>query len=157
MEFLIRLHNFAYIQYSEAAYPEEAREVANTVLPYLKEHDISHKVVQDVYNLNNLEGTRQEGKFITLYPEIDDDRKDVIMENGVQQFKDDDPSWNAFSIKSDTKNAAQIIEDLEDELTGSIPGLQGRTIDGKTGKKNSMATRKSTSGTHTTLIRLQKL
>jgi len=60
-----------------AAYAEEARQVANTVLPHLQEHDISHKVMQDVFSFNNNEGTRQEGKFITIYPEIDDDRQNV--------------------------------------------------------------------------------
>lgn len=118
-----------------AAYADEARDVAEAVLPYLQEHDISHKVMQDVYAFNNNEGGRQEGKFITIYPEIDEDRRDVIMEDGVQVFRKEDPSWNAFSVNSNTKNARQIIQDLEEELAGSPAGLKGRAIDGKNGEE----------------------
>lgn len=118
-----------------AAHAEEARDVAEAVLPYLQENDISHKVMQDVHAFNNNEGGRQEGKFVTIYPEIDEDRRDVIMENGVQIFKEEDPSWNAFSINSNTKNARQIIEDLEQELRGSAAGLEGRALDGKNGEE----------------------
>ncbi|QKQ98931.1 hypothetical protein GKQ38_05460 [Candidatus Nanohaloarchaea archaeon] len=118
-----------------ASYADEARDVAEAVLPYLQEHDISHKVMQDVQIFNNNEGTRQEGKFITIYPEIDEDRQDVVMENGMQLFKREDPGWNSFSINSNTKNARQIVEDLEDELEGSVAGLEGRTIDGKNGEE----------------------
>lgn len=118
-----------------AAHADEARDVAETVLPYLQRNDISHKVMQDVHAFNNNEGGRQEGKFVTIYPEIDEDRTDVIMQDGVQVFKKEDPSWNAFSINSNTKNARQIIEDLEQELEGSPAGLQGRAIDGKNGEE----------------------
>lgn len=118
-----------------AAYADEARDVAETVLPYLQENDISHKVMQDVHTMNTNEGGRQEGKFVTIYPEIDEDRRDVIMEDGVQVFKTEDPSWNSFSINSNAKNARQIIEDLEEELAGSKAGLKGRAIDGKNGEE----------------------
>lgn len=118
-----------------AAHSDEARDVAETVLPYLQENDVSHKVMQDVHAFNNNEGGRQEGKFITIYPEIDEDRRDVIMEEGVQVFQREDPGWNAFSINSNTKKARQIIEDLEHELEGSPAGLEGRAIDGKNGEE----------------------
>lgn len=117
-----------------ASYADEAREVGNAVLPYLKENDISHKVMQDSFAFNNTEGTRQEGKFITIYPDIDEDRQ-VIMEDGAQIFKRDDPNWNIFSINSNTKNARKIIKDLEEELRGSAPGLEGRSINGKNGEE----------------------
>lgn len=118
-----------------AADADEARDVAETVLPYLQENDISHKVMQDVFAMNQNEGSRQEGKFITIYPEIDDDRQDVIMDDGAQIFKYEDPSWNAFSINSNTKNARTILEDLESELESSSAGLKGRSIDGKNGEE----------------------
>jgi len=118
-----------------SAHTDEAREVAQTVLPYLQQNDISHKVMQDVYTMNQNEGSRQEGKFITIYPEIDDDRQDVIMDDGVQIFKYEDPSWNAFSINSNTKNAKTILEDLESELENSPAGLEGRSINGKNGEE----------------------
>lgn len=117
-----------------AAYPDEAREVASIVLPYLQEEDISHKVVQDVNGLNN-QRNGQEGKFITIYPRIDEDRQDVIMNGGIQQFKREDPSWNAMSINSNTKNARRILEDLEEELRFSPAGLRGCSIDGKNGEE----------------------
>ena len=118
-----------------AAYADEAREIADAVLPYLQENDISHKVMQDVYAFNKNEGTRQQGKFITIYPEIDEDRQEVIMEEGTQLFKKEDPSWNAFSINSNTNNAREIIEDLEEELEDSFADLEGRSIDGKNGEE----------------------
>jgi len=119
-----------------AAYAEEARPVANAVLPYLQENDINHKVMQDVHAFNNNEGGRQEGKFITIYPEIDDDRKDTIMEDRTQVFKRNDPSWNEFSINSNTKNAQSIIQDLEEELDSSYAiSSEGRSINGKNGEE----------------------
>lgn len=118
-----------------AAQPREAREVAKTVLPYLQEKDLRHKVVQDVNRLNNLLETGQEGKFITIYPSIDEDRQNVIMKDGKQQFKKSDPSWNAFSINSNTQNTRQIIDDLEEELNGSVAGLKGARIDGHNGEE----------------------
>lgn len=117
-----------------AADPEEGREVAQAVLPYLRENDISHKVIQDLDTLQRAEGRRNEGKLITIYPKIDSDREQ-IMQNGRQIFKEEDTGWNAYSINSNTKNAREIVRDLEEELEGSEAGLEGRSIDGDHGEE----------------------
>lgn len=122
-----------------AAWPDEARDVAKTVLPYLQEHDLRHKVVQDVNRLNNILDTGQEGKFITIYPGIDKDRQNAIMKNGRQQFKKSDPDWNEFSTNSNTQNTRQIIGDLEKELCGSAAGLKGIKINGHNGEEKQYA------------------
>ncbi|MFB6244769.1 MAG: hypothetical protein ABEJ03_00290 [Candidatus Nanohaloarchaea archaeon] len=119
-----------------AAYPDEAREVAREVLPYLQENDIAHKVFTDRFTFRNAKPTRQEGKFITVYPSVDEEKRDKITyDDQFQIFKEGDEDWNRNSINSNNETAAEIIEDLAERLDGSPPGLNGRRIHGKDGEE----------------------
>ena len=118
-----------------AAYPDEARDVAEEVLPYLQENDIGHKVFTDRGTFRRAKGGRQEGKFITIYPDIDEDKRDVGNKDQGQIFKQGDKDWNRRSINCNTETAAGIIQDLEKTLDGSPPGLEGRRIRGKDGEE----------------------
>jgi len=117
------------------AHPEEGREVADTVLPYLQDQDIAHKVVRDTQSLEGMNGG-QEGKFITIYPEVDSYKKDQVMKNGRQQFRAKSDGFNQASINANVENASEIIQDLEELLKHSeVDFYDGPSIDGHNGEE----------------------
>jgi hypothetical protein len=126
-----------------AAYMDEAREVCEAVLPYLQRNDISHKVMTDRHTMRIAEETRQEGKLITIYPSLEPDMiGEVIREVETdsdniqaQVFKEGNQSYNRTSINSNVERAASIIQDLESILSGTEPGLRGRSINGEHGEE----------------------
>jgi len=124
------------------AYDDEARDVTRSVLPYLQDEGIAHKVVRDSDRLQGL-GGGQEGKFITIYPEIDAHKIDDVTLNGEQLFKKASgpqkriaEEQNIESINSNLYNATTIIQDLEELLKHSEPGLDnGPSISGHNGEE----------------------
>lgn len=120
------------------AFPDEAREVAKTVLPYLQENDINHKVVEDTLSFRQLNtySSGQEGKFITIYPDIDSSKEDLIMDGNTQKFYEGAEYINETSINSNTKNSREILYDLENLLENSKIDINGGpSIDGHNGEE----------------------
>ncbi|QKQ98282.1 hypothetical protein GKQ38_01985 [Candidatus Nanohaloarchaea archaeon] len=118
-----------------SADPEEARDVAETVLPYLQDEGVAHKVVEDAEKLSGM-SDGQEGKFITIYPEVDDYKKDNIMQHGRQQFRAGAENFNTASIHANLENASEVVSDLEGLLRASDVELNGGpSLDGHNGEE----------------------
>jgi len=107
-----------------SAEPEDGREVAKAVLPYLQENSIEHKITDSPYRLERYR-RGQQNKFITVFPSYDPEKKDEITEiflNSeseeipLQCFETDSKSHNIEAINSNTQRTAAIIGDLLEKL-----------------------------------------
>jgi len=107
------------------AQPQEAREVAKAVLEPLRQMGEFHKVVP---NVEKLQGMRkeQEGKFITVYPEVSEDK---VVENGKQRFtKGSKSDLNEVSVNANYRITEAVIKNIEEALKRSSVSLNGGSI-----------------------------
>lgn len=99
--------------------PKDGRQVAETVLPYLQENSISHKVTDSPYRLESYTGGN-EHRLVTVFPSYDAGKKEEITVGDedvrIQYFKSGDRDHNIRAINANTKTTARIIEDLLKEL-----------------------------------------
>lgn len=106
-----------------SAAPEDGREVADTVLPYLQKNSIHHKITDNPQRLRNYDHGRK-NKLITVYPNFDQDKKSEItveLSNGDNTqafhcFRESSRNFNMKSIDSNIENTSRIMTDLADLL-----------------------------------------
>lgn len=112
--------------------PEDGREVAETVLPYLQENSISHKMTDSPYRLDSYTGGN-EHRLITVFPSYDPEKREKITvgndEVRIQHFKQGNRKHNNDAINANTNNTGRIIDYLLDELDDEEL-LFGPTIEG---------------------------
>lgn len=108
------------------AQPHEAREVAKAVLKPLRQMGEFHKVVPTVEKLQNMRGKSQEGKFITVYPEVSE--RDVF-KDGEQRFTQGSKSdLNKASVNVNYRSTKATINNVELALKQSSVSLNGGSI-----------------------------
>lgn len=108
------------------AQPQEARDVAKAVLKSLRHMGEFHKVVPTVEKLQGMQGSSQEGKFITIYPEVS---KEKVLEKGRQRFtKGSRSDLNEASVNANYNSTEAVIENLESALKQSSASLKGGSI-----------------------------
>jgi hypothetical protein len=108
------------------AQPQEAREVAEAVLEPLRQMGEIHKVAPDVEGLLSMQGGSQEGKFITVYPEVSEEK---VLENGKQRFTEGSRSdLNEASVNANYRSTEAVIKNIETALNESSVSLNGGSI-----------------------------
>lgn len=106
-----------------SARPEEAREVAKAVLKPLRKMSEFHKVVPNAEKLQGMQGSPQEGKFISIYPEISEKE---VLKNGKQRFtKNSHSDLNEASINANYRSTETVIKNIEKALKQSSASLNG--------------------------------
>lgn len=104
-----------------SATPEEARYVAKEVLSSLQEISQPHKVVGNLETLLRQDGS-QKGKFITIYPGIDNDN---VFEGNIQLFNKSESNLNKKSININYKTTEKVLEEVIDAIKESSISLSG--------------------------------
>jgi exonuclease VII small subunit len=108
------------------AEPREAREVAEAVLEPLRQMGEFHKVVPNVEKLQGMQGSSQEGKFITVYPEVSEEK---VLKNGKQRFTQGSKSdLNEVSVNANHRSTEAVIKNIEKALRQSSMSLNGGSI-----------------------------
>lgn len=108
------------------AQPREARAVAEAVLDPLRQMGEFHKVVPNVEKLEGMQGGSQEGKFITVYPEVSEEK---VLKNGKQRFTQGSKSdLNEASVNVNYRSTEAVIKNIEQALKQSSVSLNGGSI-----------------------------
>jgi|GEM_PF-619479 hypothetical protein len=108
------------------AQPREAREVAKAVLKPLRQMGEFHKVVPNIEKLQGMQGGSQEGKFITVYPEVSEKE---VLKNGKQRFTQASKSdLNEASVNANYRSTEAVIKNIEKALKQSSVSLNGGSI-----------------------------
>ncbi|MFO7794250.1 MAG: hypothetical protein R6V35_04730 [Candidatus Nanohaloarchaea archaeon] len=108
------------------AQPKEARAVAEAVLDPLRQMGEFHKVVPNVEKLQGMQDGSQEGKFITVYPEVSEEK---VLKNGKQRFTQGSRSdLNEVSVNANYRSTEAVIKNIEKALKQSSVSLNGGSI-----------------------------
>ncbi|PSH01291.1 MAG: hypothetical protein BRC26_03860 [Nanohaloarchaea archaeon QH_8_44_6] len=108
------------------AQPQEAREVAKAVLEPLRQMGEFHKVVPNVEKLQGMQEEEQEGKFITVYPEVSEGK---ALRNRRHAFTEDPKrDLNKFSVNANYRSTEAVIKNIEKALKQSSVSLNGGNI-----------------------------
>jgi len=108
------------------AKPREARAVAEAVLDPLRQMGEFHKVVPNIEKLQGMQGSSQEGKFITVYPEVSEQK---VLKNGKQRFtKGSRSDLNEVSVNANYRSTEAVIKNIEKALKQSSVSLNGGSI-----------------------------
>lgn len=111
-----------------SADPLEAKKVLEATQDFLLNiggTGVSHKFVKDVETLEKMEEGYQKGKFLTIYPPIDQDKNYVMNEKRTQAFQKGNEKFNKNSINCNVKNTNKLVNHLINTLENSEAGLYG--------------------------------
>lgn len=120
-----------------SADPEEARDIVRVVNEYSQEYSdtgLPHKFIRDRETMDSF-GEEQSKKLVTVYPEVDDYKKENVMDRGRQKFKADSENFNHASVNSNKQTTEEVIEELAERLEEEGLLYGGPEIEGHNGEE----------------------